>query len=81
MDFSVSFVQTNNYAMLIAILLPWLSLLIQGRIFAGLVCLGLQMTVIGWIPAAIWSVTSLQNKRAEKRNDKLIAALKANRGV
>jgi uncharacterized membrane protein YqaE (UPF0057 family) len=63
--------------MLIAILLPWLSLILQGRLFAGLICLFLQCTLIGWIPAALWAVNSLNNKRADKRTDRIVQAIKS----
>jgi hypothetical protein len=36
----------------------------------------LQVTLIGWIPAAIWAVISLQNARADKRTERLIKAMK-----
>jgi hypothetical protein len=62
---------------LIAILLPWLSFLLRGRILTGTLCLILQITLIGWIPAAVWAVVSLQNARADKRNRQLIRAMKS----
>jgi uncharacterized membrane protein YqaE (UPF0057 family) len=62
---------------LLAILLPWLSFLLRGKLLSGMVCLILQITVLGWIPAAIWAVVSLQNHRADKRNDRLIRAMKS----
>ncbi len=37
---------------LIAILLPWLSFLLRGRIITGIICLILQITLIGWIPGS-----------------------------
>jgi uncharacterized membrane protein YqaE (UPF0057 family) len=61
---------------LIAILFPTISFLLRGRIITGIICFLLQITLIGWIPAAIWAVVSLQNARADKRNDKLIKAMK-----
>lgn len=61
---------------LIAILLPWLSFLLRGRILTGLFCLLLQITILGWIPAAIWAVISLQNSRAERRHKELIRVMK-----
>jgi uncharacterized membrane protein YqaE (UPF0057 family) len=61
---------------LIAILLPWLSFFLRGRIITGIICLVLQITLLGWIPAAIWAVISLQNARADRRNARLIRALK-----
>ncbi|MGK4567752.1 YqaE/Pmp3 family membrane protein [Flavobacterium sp. 3HN19-14] len=63
---------------LIAIFFPALSFLLRGRIFTAIICLILQITLIGWIPAAVWAVISLQNARAERRNDKLIRAMKNN---
>ncbi|QDH16680.1 YqaE/Pmp3 family membrane protein [Swingsia samuiensis] len=44
---------------LLAIILPWLLFFTIGRPFAGVLCLILQVTVIGWIPAAIWAVYAL----------------------
>ncbi len=62
---------------LIAIFFPFFSFFLRGRILTGIFCLILQITLIGWIPAAIWAVISLQNARSEKRNNKLIKAMKA----
>lgn len=64
---------------LIAIFLPFLSFLLRGKIIIGLICLILQITLLGWIPAAIWALISLQNGRADRRNDKLIRAIRENR--
>ena len=61
---------------LVAIFIPFLSFLLRGRILTGLLCLILQVTLIGWIPAAIWAVVSLQNARAERRNRELIRAIR-----
>jgi uncharacterized membrane protein YqaE (UPF0057 family) len=61
---------------LIAILIPWLSFFLRGKVLSGILCLILQITLIGWLPAAIWAVVSLQNSRADRRNKKLIKALK-----
>ncbi len=41
--------------LLIALILPWLSFFTIGRPLAGIVCLILQITLIGWLPAAIWA--------------------------
>ncbi|MBL7683392.1 MAG: YqaE/Pmp3 family membrane protein [Flavipsychrobacter sp.] len=62
---------------LIAILLPWLSFFLRGRILRGILCLVLQITLIGWLPAAVWAVLDLQNKRAEKRHKQMLAAIKS----
>jgi len=39
----------------IALILPWLSFFTIGRPISGIICLFLQLTVIGWVPAAIWA--------------------------
>jgi uncharacterized membrane protein YqaE (UPF0057 family) len=66
--------------MLIAILLPWLSFFLRGKILTGIVCLLLQITLIGWLPAAIWAALSLNDSRENRRNRKLIKAIKESRG-
>ena len=60
---------------LIAIILPWLSFILRGKIFAGIICLILQGTLVGWIPASIWAVISLQNKRADRRVERVVKAM------
>lgn len=58
--------------LLIAIFLPWLLFFTIGRPLAGIICLILQVTLIGWIPAAIWATYALsQYKTDEKINDSL----------
>jgi len=66
--------------MLIAILLPWLSFFLRGKILTGIVCLLLQITLIGWLPAAIWAAFSLSDSRENRRNKRLIKAIKQSRG-
>ncbi len=58
--------------LLLAIFLPFLVFFTIGRPFAGIICLILQITVLGWLPAAIWAVYSLsQYKTDEKIRDAL----------
>lgn len=61
---------------LIAIFFPSVSFLLRGKLLTALLCLILQITLIGWIPAAIWAVLSLQNARADRRNSKLIKTMR-----
>ncbi|MBH2003357.1 MAG: YqaE/Pmp3 family membrane protein [Sphingobacteriia bacterium] len=65
---------------LLAIFFPFLSFILRGRIITGIICLVLQITLIGWIPAAIWAVISLQNSRADRRNARLVKAIKKQNG-
>ncbi|MCK0536034.1 MULTISPECIES: YqaE/Pmp3 family membrane protein [unclassified Anaerobiospirillum] len=53
--------------LLICLLLPWLGFFTIGRPLAGFLCLFLQLTFIGWIPAAIWSVYALSQYDTEKK--------------
>lgn len=65
--------------MLLAILLPFLFFIVRGKIITGIICFILQITILGWIPAAIWAALSLQNERAEKRTKRLIRAMQENK--
>jgi uncharacterized membrane protein YqaE (UPF0057 family) len=53
--------------LLIALLLPWLGFFTIGRPVAGIICLILQLTLIGWIPAAIWAVYALSQYKTDKK--------------
>lgn len=53
--------------LLIAFLLPWLTFFTIGRPFSGILCLILQITLIGWIPATIWAVYALSQYNTEKQ--------------
>ena len=63
------------YAMLFAILLPGISMIFRGHILKGILCGLLHVTLIGWIPAAIWAVASHNQDLAEKRHRETLAAL------
>lgn len=58
--------------LLIALILPWLLFFTIGRPIAGIVCLILQITLIGWIPAAIWAVYSLSQYKTDQKIDAAI---------
>lgn len=53
--------------LVLALLLPWLQFFTIGRPFAGITCLLLQLTVIGWLPAAIWSVYALGQYKTDRK--------------
>jgi len=56
--------------LIIALLLPWLLFFTIGRPLAGLVCLLLQVTLIGWLPAAIWAVYALSQYDTDQKIDR-----------
>lgn len=55
--------------LLIALLLPFVLFFTIGKPIAGIICLILQLTVIGWIPAAIWAVYALSQYNTDKKID------------
>jgi uncharacterized membrane protein YqaE (UPF0057 family) len=55
--------------LLFAIFMPFLVFFTIGRPLAGIVCLILQLTLIGWIPAALWAVYSLSQWNTDRKID------------
>jgi len=53
--------------LLLALLLPWLQFFTIGRPFAGIICLLLQISLIGWLPATIWSVYALSQYKTDQK--------------
>ncbi len=49
--------------LLLALLMPCLPFLMSGRALTGVICLVLQFTLIGWLPAALWAAYSLEELR------------------
>jgi uncharacterized membrane protein YqaE (UPF0057 family) len=52
---------------LIAIILPPLGMLLVGRVGMAILCLILQLTILGWPLAAIWAVLVVNNAENDKR--------------
>jgi uncharacterized membrane protein YqaE (UPF0057 family) len=53
--------------LILAIFLPFMVFFTIGRPFAGIVCLILQITLIGWLPAAIWAVYALSQYKTDRK--------------
>ena len=53
--------------LILAIFLQWLQFFTIGRPFAGIICLILQCTLVGWIPAAMWSVYALSQYKTDQK--------------
>lgn len=64
--------------LIIALLLPWLTFFTIGRPIAGIVCLILQLTLLGWLPAAIWAVYALSQYKTDQ---KIEQAMRQNDGA
>lgn len=56
--------------LLIALILPWLTFFTIGRPISGIICLILQITLIGWLPATIWAVFALNEYKTDKKIEK-----------
>jgi uncharacterized membrane protein YqaE (UPF0057 family) len=56
--------------LLLAIFLPFIVFFTIGRPLAGIICLVLQLTLIGWLPAAIWAVYALSQYQTDKKIEK-----------
>lgn len=56
---------------LLAIVLPPVALLGAGKPGQALLSLVLMVTVIGWIPAAIWAILVVNESKADKRAERV----------
>ncbi len=61
---------------LLAILLPPVAIFIKGRPIQALLCFLLMITIIGWIPAAIWAVAVVNSADSDKRIKRLERTIK-----
>ena len=52
---------------LLAIFLPFILFFTIDRPITGIICLLLQLTVIGWLPAALWAVYTLSQYETDKK--------------
>jgi uncharacterized membrane protein YqaE (UPF0057 family) len=59
----------------VAVLLPWLALMLNGHVFQAAFCLGLQLTLLGWIPAAIWAVVVVHRDRRDRQYRQMLRML------
>ena len=53
--------------LLIALIFPWFAFFTIGRPFAGILCLILQITLIGWLPAAIWAAYAVSQFHTDQK--------------
>ena len=68
---------TQTMRLLLAIFLPFLSFFTIGRPVAGLFCLILQVTLLGWIPAALWAVFALSQWKTDQKIKRALKASEA----
>jgi hypothetical protein len=62
---------------LLAFFVLWFVFFTMRKIGRGIICLILQLTVIGWLPATIWALTSISNYYDDRRTDRIVSAIHA----
>ncbi len=60
--------------LVIAFFFPWLTFFLIARPFAGLLCLLLQCTILGWLPATIWAVYALSQYKTDRKINRALRA-------
>jgi len=53
--------------LILALVIPWLQFFTIGKPISGIICLILQLTLIGWPIAAIWSVFALSQYKTDQK--------------
>ena len=53
--------------LILALFLPWLQFFTIGKPISGIICLILQLPLIGWPVAAIWSVYALSQYKTDQK--------------
>lgn len=53
--------------LILAIIIPFFAFFTIGRPIAAIICFFLQITLIGWLPAAIWAVYALGQFKTDKK--------------
>ena len=63
---------------LLALFFPFAVFFTMGKIGQGILCLILQITIIGWPLATIWAFISIGGYHADQRTDRIVNAMSRN---
>ena len=66
----------HSFKLFLAIFLPFLLFFTIDRPLAGVICLLLQITILGWIPAALWAVYSLSQYETDRKIEECLGKSK-----
>lgn len=58
---------------ILAFFLPWLAVMLKGRIITGVVLLLLQLSLFGWIPAIIAALFIIHNENTKEALKEAVA--------
>jgi uncharacterized membrane protein YqaE (UPF0057 family) len=61
----------------LALFFPFAVFFTMGKIGQGILCLILQLTIIGWLPATLWAFVSIAGYHSDKRTDRIVNAIGA----
>ena len=61
---------------MLALLIPALSFGVRNRKKEAVLSLILQLSLIGWIPAAVWALVTLHRDTKEKRIERVLKAVR-----
>lgn len=59
----------------LALFFPWAVFFTMGKFLQGILCLVLQITLIGWLPATVWAFAATAGHHADKRTDRIVNAI------
>lgn len=54
---------------------PWAVFFTMGKVGQGILCLILQLSIVGWLPATIWAFVSIGGYHADKGTDRIVNAM------
>ena len=57
---------------LLTLFVPWLTFFTIKRAISGIFCLIMQLTIIGWLPAALWAIYALSQYNTDQKIYKAI---------
>jgi uncharacterized membrane protein YqaE (UPF0057 family) len=60
----------RHFMTFLAIFFPWVVLFAKDNPGGGLICIALQASVIGWLPASIWAFKVIHEDEKEKEREK-----------
>lgn len=61
----------------LAFLFPGISMIMRRRKNAGILCIVLQLTLIGWIPAAAWACSTFDEDVKKQKVARVLKSVKA----
>ena len=58
---------------------PWLAFFYIRETKLGFICLLLQITIVGWMPATLWSFFTIANYNKKQESERILDAINSTR--